>query len=169
MTSRQDVIKLEEQLDQVLKERKARDNGICPIRHELYEDCMNELIREVGLELHERGFLLRDVRDELNLSINAYNALYESAAAHGIRKAIHGEQNKNDLKQKNDLLETEIKAFEDKINEINTKMEEAERSDQAEMAAKEKEHAEKVVALRAEVLALRQKLESMLVPLPPSQ
>jgi dynein light intermediate chain len=166
MTTRSDVLKLEEQLDQLLKEKKARDKGICPIRHQLYEDCMNELIREVALELHERGILLRDLRDELNLTIGAYNALYESAVAQGIRKAIHGEQDKNDLKQKNDQLEAEIKAFQDKIAELNAKMEEAERSDQAEMAAKEKDHAEKVVALRAENQTLRQKLESMLVPLP---
>jgi dynein light intermediate chain len=168
MTSRSDVLKLEEQLDAMLKEQKARDKGICPIRHRLYEDCMNELIREVALELHERGNLLRDLRDELNLTIAAYNELYISAVAHGIRKAIHGEQGKQDLKAQNDTLEAEIKGFEDRIADLKNKMEEAERNDQAEMATKEKEHAEKVAALKAENAALREKLEAMLAPLPPS-
>jgi dynein light intermediate chain len=91
MTTRSDVVKLQEQLDQWFKDRKARDKGICPIRHALYEDCTNEIIREVALELHERGALLRDLRDEINLTIDAYRSLYESAVSNGIRKAIHQE------------------------------------------------------------------------------
>ena len=35
--SRLDVIKLEEQLDHMLKDRKTRDKGICPIRSEVFE------------------------------------------------------------------------------------------------------------------------------------
>jgi dynein light intermediate chain len=169
MTTRSDVVKLEEQLDLWLKERKARDKGICPIRHALYEDCMNELIREVGLELHERGTLLRDLRDELNLTIAAYNALYESAVSNGIRKAIHQEQDKIALKQMNDSLEAEIKQFDERITDLTRRMEEAQRNDEQDNAAKEKEHVEKVATLKAENAVLREKLESMLSPLPPEK
>lgn len=165
-TSRSDVIKLEEQLDQLLKDKKARDKGICPIRSALFEDCMNELIRQVALELRERGSLLKDVKDELDKSIDAYNKLYESAATHGIRKAIHSEQNKNSLKAENDKLEAEIKAFEDKIRELNQRMEDAERNDQEDTATKNREHAEKVAELKAENAMLRQKLEAILSPNP---
>jgi hypothetical protein len=42
MMARSDVVKLEEQLDQWLKDRKARNKGICQIRHALYEDYVNE-------------------------------------------------------------------------------------------------------------------------------
>jgi dynein light intermediate chain len=168
-TSRSDVIKLEEQLDEMLKTKRARDKGICPIRSELFEDCMNEMIREIALEQRDRGLVLRDIRDELNSSIKAYNSLYESAVTHGIRKAIYGEQNKNELKAANDALEAEIKQFHDKIAELEAKMEEAEKSDAADFAAKEKDHAEKVATLRAENLALRQKLESLLAPVTVTQ
>lgn len=168
-TSRLDVIKLEEQLDQLLKQRKARDKGICPIRSALYEDCMNELIREVALDLHERGMLLKEVKDELEQSIAAYNALYESAVAHGVRSAIHGEQNKNALKADNDRLEQEIQGLEDKIKDLNNRMAEAEKSDREETEAKVREHAESVATLKAENLELRKKLEEMLSPAVPEK
>jgi dynein light intermediate chain len=165
LTTRADVVKLEEQLDQALKERKARDKGICPIRHSLYEDCMNEIIRQVALELHERGTLLRDLRDEINLTIDAYQALYESAVTQGIRKAIHQEQDKIALKQANDTLEAEIRQFEEKIGDVTRKMEEAQRNDEQDNMAKEKDHLEKAAALKAENAVLREKLEALLVPL----
>jgi dynein light intermediate chain len=169
LTTRSDVLKLEEQLDLWLKERKARDKGICPIRHGLYEDCMNELIREVTLELRERGTLLRDLRDELNVTINAYSSLYESGVAHGIRKAIHMEQDKIALNQANQALEAEIRQFEDRIADLTRRMEEAQRNDEQDNAAKEKEHVEKVATLKAENAILREKLEIMLAPLPPDR
>lgn len=163
-TSRSDVIKLEEQLDQLLKDRKARDKGICPVRSELFEDCMNELIREVALDQRERGSLLREIKDELEQSIEAYNALYESAVAHGVRSAIHGEQDKSALKAQNDTLEQEIQAFEDKIKELKQRIETAEKNDKEETATREKEHAEAVAKLKAENSELRKKLEEMLSP-----
>lgn len=169
LTSRSDVIKLEEQLDSLLKEKKARDKGICPIRHALYEECMNELIREIALELPERGSLLKEIRDELDKTMNAYEELYESAVAFGIRKAIHSEQDKSDLKASNDNLEKEIKAFEDKIADLNQKIADAEKNDQEDKASKEKEHAEKVASLRAENAVMREKLEALIVPLPPER
>lgn len=165
-TSRSDVIKLEEQLDILLKERKARDKGICPIRHALYQDCLNELIREIALEMPERGMLLKDVKDNYEKTLEAYQNLYESGVAFGIRKAIHSEQNKADLKENNDKLEKEIKAFEDKIADLQQRMIDAEKNDQEDKATKDKEHAEKVAALRAENAVMRDKLETLLAPVP---
>lgn len=46
--TRLDVINLQEQLDQRLQQRQARETGICPIREELYAQCFDELIRQVG-------------------------------------------------------------------------------------------------------------------------
>lgn len=163
-TSRLDVIKLEEQLDQLLKDRKARDKGICPVRSALFEDCMNELIREVALDLRERGSLLKDVKDELELSIAAYNSLYESAVAHGVRSAIHGEQNKNALKAANDKLEQDIQQLEDQIKNLKDRMATAEKNDREETETKAREHAEAVAKLKAENAELRKKLEELLSP-----
>ena len=45
--TRLDVINLQEQLDQRLTNRQARETGICPVREELYAQCFDELIRQV--------------------------------------------------------------------------------------------------------------------------
>ena len=40
--TRLDVISLQEQLDQKLQQRQARETGICPIREELYAQCFGK-------------------------------------------------------------------------------------------------------------------------------
>jgi dynein light intermediate chain len=140
MMTRSDVVKHEEQLDLWLKEHKARDKEICPFRHSSLD----------ALELHERGALLLNLRYELNFTIAAYNALDESAAWNEIRKAIHQEQDKLALKQMKDSVEAKIKQFDEKITDLTRRMEEAQRNDEQDNAAKEKEHVEKVGTLKAE-------------------
>lgn len=41
--TRLDVTNLQEQLDQKLQQRQARETGICPVREELYSQCFGKL------------------------------------------------------------------------------------------------------------------------------
>ena len=82
--TRLDVINLQEQLDQRLLQRQARETGICPVREELYAQCFDELIRQVTINCAERGLLLLRVRDEIRMTIAAYQTLYESSIAFGM-------------------------------------------------------------------------------------
>ena len=95
--TRMDVITLQERLDALLNERQARETGICPVREELYAQCFDELIRQVTVTCAERGLLLLRVRDELRMSIMAYQTLYESSVAFGMRKALQTEQGKSEM------------------------------------------------------------------------
>ena len=90
-----DVMNLQDELEKKLPERQARETGICPIREELYAQCFDELIRQITINCAERGFLLVRVRDEIKMTIQAYQTLYESSIAYGMRKALMAEQNKN--------------------------------------------------------------------------
>ena len=90
--TRLDVINLQEQLDQKLEQRQARETGICQVRRELYAQCFDELIRQCTINCVERGLLLLRVRDELRMTLHAYQTLYESSIAFGIRKALQAEQ-----------------------------------------------------------------------------
>ena len=96
--TRLDVINLQEELDKKLQERQARETGICPIREELYSQAFDELIRQVTINCAERGFLLVRVRDEIKMTIQAYQTLYESSIAYGMRKALMAEQNNAEKK-----------------------------------------------------------------------
>lgn len=162
-SSRSDIIALEEQLDNLIKAKKARLTGIDPIKGQLFDECFNEVIRQVAIDSTERASLLINIRDEIKESINGYEKQYESITAHSIRSAIHREQNKNALIKENEKLESEIKAFEDKITDLKRRMEEAESNDAADAAEKKREHLEKLAALRAENAQIRKKLEDFLV------
>ena len=86
-------------LDQKLKERRAKEKGICPVRQELYSQCFDEIIRQVTIDNTERGLLLLKVRDEIKMSIASYQILYESAILYGIRKQLQSEDEREELKK----------------------------------------------------------------------
>jgi len=60
--------------------------------------CADELIRQVTINCSERGLLLLRVRDEIRMTIAAYQTLYESSVAFGMRKALQAEQGKTHMK-----------------------------------------------------------------------
>jgi len=56
----------------------------------------------VTINCAERGLLLLRVRDEIRMTIAAYQTLYESSVAFGMRKALQAEQGKTDMKNQVD-------------------------------------------------------------------
>lgn len=83
-----------------MKQRKANETGICPIREELFSQCFDELIRQVIISYKKRGLLLACVRDQYMLTVDSYRNLYESSIAFGIRKAVNADKYKSELKTK---------------------------------------------------------------------
>ena len=86
-----DVVILQKELDIRLKQRQCRETGICPIREELYMQTFDELIRQITINCAERGFLLARVKDEIKMTIQAYQTLFESSIAFGMRNALQSE------------------------------------------------------------------------------
>lgn len=95
--SRIDVARLREMLDQKLIERQAREGGLCPVREELFTQCFDEIIRQVTLSEPERGILLLRVRDEIRMTIAAYQTLYQSSVTFAMRKQLQAEHGKAEL------------------------------------------------------------------------
>ncbi|RYE82033.1 MAG: hypothetical protein EOO65_06020 [Methanosarcinales archaeon] len=62
--------------------------------------CADELIRQVTVNCAERGLLLLRVRDEVRMTLAAFQSLYESSIAFGMRKALMAEQRKSELQAK---------------------------------------------------------------------
>ena len=67
------------------------------MREELYAQCLDEMIRQVTINCAERCLLLLLIRDEMRMTIQAYQTLYESSVAFGVRKALQTEQGKSDM------------------------------------------------------------------------
>merc|ERR1711871_60756 len=140
--SRFDVITLQEQLDRRMAERKARESGICVVREQLYAQCFNELIRQVTLNLPERGLLLMRVRDEMKLTISAYNTLYESSVAFSTRKAIQAQDGIADMEKKLEELETECRALEEESVQLSQKLETTKRRENEKINVMKKKNTE---------------------------
>ena len=139
-----DVINLQDQLDSALQKHQARETGICPFREELFSQCFDELIRQITINCAERGFLLVRVRDEIKMTIQAYQTLYESSIAYGMRKALMAEQDKNEMQQDIADLEAACKEHDQDIKALMEKAEEIIRKDAEQGDREEKAHRDQV-------------------------
>ncbi|KAG8588316.1 hypothetical protein GDO81_005948 [Engystomops pustulosus] len=163
-STRMDVVHLQEELDMKLQQRQARETGICPVRRELYSQCFDELIRQVTINCAERGVLLLRVRDEIHMTISAYQTLYESSVAFGMRKALQAEQGKSDMEKRIAELEQEKKDLERQVNEQKAKCEAIEKREAERRQVEEKKHAEEIQFLKRTNQQLKAQLEGIIAP-----
>ncbi|XP_075248359.1 uncharacterized protein LOC142341319 [Convolutriloba macropyga] len=56
--TRLDIETLQEDFDSKLRDQGARETGICQVRRAIYDQCFDEVIREVSINCAERGVLL---------------------------------------------------------------------------------------------------------------
>lgn len=162
--TRQDVVSLQETLDLLLHQSQARETGICPIRRELYTQCFDELIRQVTINCTERGLLLLRVRDEMVMSMDAYEALYCSSIAFGLRKALQSQEGKEKLVEYVSQLEQDKETTENMIAEMKLRAEQNERRNVELRAAEEKKHAEEIAFLKKTNAQLKAQLEGIIAP-----
>ena len=160
--TRLDVINLQERLDQQLQTRQARETGICPIREELYGQTFDEIIRQVTVNCAERGLLLLRVRDEMRMTVSAYQTLYESACAFGMRKALQADQGRNELEAKISNLESENVDLQKQIAELKNKCEQVEKREAERRDADSKKHKEDMAYYENHVKQLKQQLDQFL-------
>ncbi|XP_026172893.1 axonemal dynein light intermediate polypeptide 1 [Mastacembelus armatus] len=162
--TRTDVVHLEELLDTKLQQRQARETGICPVRRELYSQCFDELIRQVTINCAERGLLLLRVRNEIQMTMAAYQTLYESSVAFGIRKALQAEQGKTDMEKRISDLENEKHDLKKQLNEQKAKCEAIEKREKERQHEEAKKHMEEVQFLKTTNQQLKAQLEGIVAP-----
>ncbi|XP_008320934.1 axonemal dynein light intermediate polypeptide 1 [Cynoglossus semilaevis] len=157
--TRIDVVRLEELLDRKLQEEQARETGICPVRRELYSQCFDELIRQVTINCAERGLLLLRVRDEIHMTIAAYQTLYESSVAFGMRKALQAEERKADVERSIPDLLNEIEDLKKQVSEQKVRCEATEKNENNKRQTEEKRHLEEIQFLKFTNQELKTQLE----------
>ncbi|XP_056141702.1 axonemal dynein light intermediate polypeptide 1 [Lampris incognitus] len=162
--TRTDVVHLQEQLDLQLQQRQARETGICPVRRELYTQCFDEMIRQVTINCAERGLLLLRVRDEIRMTIAAYQTLYESSVAFGMRKALMAELGKSDMEKRISDLESEKLELEKHVNEQKAKCEATEKRENERQQLEAKKHTEEIQFLKRTNQQLKAQLEGAIPP-----
>ena len=91
-----------------------------PWRHPLL--CSDELLREVTLDLPERGLLLLRIRDEIRMTLDAYKTLYEASVNFGVRKQLQAEQGIPELESKVAELAERKKVLESNVLALRNKV-----------------------------------------------
>lgn len=98
------------------------------------------------------------------MTIAAYQTLYESSIAFGMRKALQAEQGKADMEMRIKQLEQEKKELERQVQELKAKAEAIEKREGERRALEEKKHAEEVQFLKRTNAQLKKELETYLAP-----
>ena len=160
--SQVDVINLQQDLDNALQKQSARETGICPFREELFSQVFDELIRQITINCAERGFLLVRVRDEIKMTIQAYQTLYESSIAYGMRKALMAEQGKNETQSAINDLEAACREREDAIKRQQENIEKLIRDAASTFENEENDHKNQVEYLNDLNADYKEELETLL-------
>ena len=157
-----DVVNLQENLERRLQTEQARETGICPIREKLYQECFDELIRQITLNCLERGILLTRIKKELNMTMNSYQSLYESSIAYGIRTLLLAEEEKKKLNDEIENIEKECENLESEISEIDAKLKEHKENDDKMRKEQKLEHQQAIDEQRAKGKTIKDKLRDKL-------
>ena len=96
------------------------------------------------------------------MTIAAYQTLYESSIAFGMRKALMAEQRKAELETEIKNLETETKDLERQVQELRKKCDAIEKREADRRASDEAKHKEEVEFLKATNEKLKSSLEQLL-------
>ena len=157
-----DVVNLQENLDRRLQTEQARETGICPIREKLYNECFDELIRQITLNCLERGILLTRIKKELNMTINSYQSLYESSIAYGIRTLLLAEEEKKKIYDEIGKIEKECEDLETEIQEIDYKLKDHKETDDKNRQELKLKHIEEIEEHRKKGKLIKEKLREKL-------
>ena len=72
------------------------------------------------------------VRDEIKMTIQAYQTLYESSIAYGMRKALQAEQSKAEMLLKIQNLQEENTDLEDEVDELKRRIDDMLKEEQSD-------------------------------------
>jgi len=104
------------------------------------------------------------VRDEIRMTIAAYQTLYESSVAFGMRKALQAEQGKTDMERQIKDLELDKTELERQVNELKAKCEQIEKRALEQKQVEEKKHSEEIQFLKRTNQQLKTQLEGIIAP-----
>lgn len=160
VSSRDDVYQLQERLDSGLIERQARPYGICPVRELLYSQSFDELLRQVAIESPERGLMMLRVRDQLRMTIAAYQTLFQRSTVFGTRRAVVAENVLEPFKKKVAELKIQKGALQAQVYDLQDKLKVVEEREVARTAKEQSNQVAESTFLKDQIEQLRSFLRS---------
>lgn len=105
------------------------------------------------------------VRDEIKMTIQAYQTLYESSIAYGMRKALQAEQSKAEKLLQLASLEKRCLEKENEINDLRKRIIDKLEEEKLEKLEKEQDHERDTAAKKEKNLSVRNQLKDILMTL----
>lgn len=158
-----DVVKVQTQLDQELKQQGALETGVCPIRSRIYAQCFDELIRQVTIENSPRGLLLVQLRDEMRRMIEEYKVLIESTLTYGIRKSDKETEQREQMIEENEQLKKEILQLKQNNIELEKEIENKKGKFEKEIDYLKQSWNNDIEQMKEEINNIRQQIQDMMV------
>ena len=128
---------------------------------------VDELIRQITIQCLERGYLLVRVREELRMTVEAYQSLYESSIAYGMRKTILAEKRRNDMDAQILQLERECGELQSSVDNLEKTIIDIEKEFKETQESLENKHNEVVKEAKARNMKLKEELNLLLCVIPP--
>lgn len=118
--------------------------------------------KEVILILYlNLGLLLLRVRDEIKMTIAAYQTLYQSSVTFGMRKQLQAEHGKADLEKRIEQLEKQKTKLENKVIELKSKMDAIDKRIKERKDVEEKKRTQEIEYLKYQESHLSKFLKSL--------
>ena len=123
---RSDAHELQNRLDDELTERKARLQGICPIRRRVFDNAFDDAVQQLKGTNKELGTILSSILDEHRMTIDAHQIVLNSSFTYGLEKQESAQQCQNQyvdeikrLQEENEELEEQLSKMEMELKILN--------------------------------------------------
>ena len=103
---------------------------------------------QVTINCAERGLLLLRVRDEINMTLQAYQTIYESSIGFGCRKALYAKKGEVETAELIENLNIELGQLENESKDLKSKIDAIQRKEEREREALKRKQAEEVQFLK---------------------
>ena len=98
------------------------------------------------------------------MTIAAYQTLYESSVAFGMRKALMAEQGKSEMEERIKELESDKRNLERQALELKAKCDAVEKRESEKRLLEEKKHTDEINSLKKINQQLKAQIESIIAP-----
>ena len=159
--SRPELADLLFQFETRLRETKARQTGICPVRSAINAMLFDELIRQVTIDLPERGLLLLRIKDELRMTLDTWKSLHEAGAQYGDHKLHETTRGSPELRARIERLTSERDSLVSEKRRLEAQKASLERCVEEQVHADNKRHNEEKAFLESSNRRLQQHLDTV--------
>ena len=143
-----------------IKTLNAKETGICPIKKELYNECFDELIRQVTIKCLERGILMMLVKQESVMIMKAYQDLYQSSVVYGIRNGLIAEEEKKKLRQKIEKTDEKNEKLEENIEKLEKEIELLIKNDEEERREVQEKYLQEVTVKEDQIKMIKGEIKN---------